>query len=190
MVHPKAGRPHEGKPVKYLAAILHPRDFELETRLFPLLQARFGRIDFRGAKHPFAVTDYYEDEMGRDLFRTIISFEPLRSPSELVRAKLSVAEIENSLAESGKRSVNIDIGYIDFFKLVLASFKEGPQKIYLGVGVYADPVLMFKEGAFEPLEWTFPDFKVGTYSEELIAIRSAYRAAMKIEIHRKKKALD
>ncbi len=187
MIHPKAGRPTEARPVKYIAAILHPCDFDLQRGLLDILQGRFGRVDYHGSSHPFEVTDYYEDEMGRNLCRTIVSFEPLRSASELVRAKLAAAEIENSLAEGGRRRVNVDIGYMDLFKVVLASFKEGPQKIYLGVGVYADPVLLFQNGAFKPLEWTFPDFKSGIYSEELAIVREAYKEALrKTESQRRK----
>ena len=177
MAHPKAGRPREGAAVKYLAAILAPRDFDLERLLFPLLEERFGRIDHRGEARPFGLTDYYEDEMGPDLHRTIVSFEPLRAATELVDAKLATAAIEERLSEGGNRRVNVDIGYLDFFKVVLASFKEGPQKIYLGSGVYADPILLYNDGAFEVLPWTFPDFRTGAYDPELAAIRRLYKAA-------------
>ncbi len=177
MAHPKAGKPGHGAPVKYLAALLHPRGFDLEALLFPLLEERFGRVDHRGPAHPFAITAYYEDEMGPDLHRTIVSFEPLRPATVLVEAKLAAAAVEERLAEGGRRRVNIDIGYMDYFKVVLASFKEGPQKIYLGEGVYADPVLLFQDGAYKPLEWTFPDFKSGVYEGDFLAIRSAYKKA-------------
>ncbi len=177
MAHPKAGRPREAAPAKYLAAILHPRGFDLEGLLFPALEERFGRVDYGGASHPFSMTDYYGPEMGRDLDRTIVSFEPLGAPDGLVRAKLAAAEIEARFAADGNRRVNVDAGYMDFFKVVLASFKEGPQKIYVGGGVYADPVLMFHEGRFKPFEWSFPDFKAGMYTEDLQAIRAIYRRA-------------
>ena len=77
MAHPKAGKPNAGAPVKLLAAVLAGRDFDLERLLFPMLEERFGRIDHRGAAHPFDGTDYYEDEMGPSLGRLVISFEPL-----------------------------------------------------------------------------------------------------------------
>ncbi len=179
MAHPKAGRPREAASVKYLAALLAPRGFDLERSLFPPLEERFGRIDFRGEAHPFTVTDYYSGEMGPDLHRTIVSFEPLASAAGLVEAKLASARVEGLLAEGGNRRVNVDVGYLDFFKVVLASFKDGPQKIYLGEGVYADPVLMFHEGAFRPLVWTFPDFGAGTYGDDLAAVRALYKAAQR-----------
>ena len=181
MRHPKAGAPREGAPVKLIAAILVSRVFDIERELLPGLEERFGRIDYRGPAHPFTGTDYYEDEMGPDLNRFIISFEPLRQATEIVQAKLDTAAIEEDLAGPRGRRVNIDPGYMDYYKIVLASYKEGPQKIYLGDGVYADPILLFYEGEYAPLQWTFPDFKAGVYREEFLAIRALYKKARREE---------
>lgn len=175
--HPKAGKPAEGAPVKLVAAILAGESFDAEALLFPGLEERFGRIDYRGPTHPWDGTDYYEDEMGPGLSRRILSFEPLRSPTDIVQAKLDAAAIEEDLSGPGGRRVNIDPGYMDYHKIVLASFKEGPQKIYLGDGVYADPVLLFYDGEYAPLPWTFPDFKAGVYREDFRAVRALYRKA-------------
>ena len=181
MVHPKAGKPAEGARVKLIAAILAGSGFDLDARLLGGLEERFGRIDYRGPAHPFDGTDYYEDEMGPGLNRLIISFEPLVSPTEIVQAKLDTAAIEEDLSEGGGRRANIDPGYMDYYKIVLASFKEGPQKIYLGAGVYADPVLLYYDGEYASLQWTFPDFKAGLYREDFRAIRALYKKARREE---------
>jgi hypothetical protein len=177
MMHPKAGRPKEGAPVKLIDAVLAGAGFDLERLLLPGLEERFGRIDFCGGAHPFTGTSYYEDEMGPDLSRVIVSFEPLVSPTEIVQVKLDTAAIEADLSGERGRRVNIDPGYMDYYKIVLASFKEGPQKIYLGRGVYADPILLFYEGEYVPFQWTFPDFKAGVYRDDFMAIRSLYKKA-------------
>ncbi len=175
MSHPRVGKPVEAAPVKYIAAVLARADMDLSRGPLPALERLLGPVDYRGKPHPFAMTDYYEDEMGPNLTRTILSFEPLRPATELVRVKLAITEIERNFEEAGGRRFNIDPGYLDFFKLVLASFKEAPQKIYLGEGVWADPVMMYQAGAFHELPWTFPDFRAGTYTEELLAIRNIYK---------------
>ncbi|HSG27183.1 MAG TPA: DUF4416 family protein, partial [Candidatus Krumholzibacterium sp.] len=117
--------------------------------------------------------------MGGGIERTILSFAPLGEAPDLPRVKLATTEIEDSFSASGCRTVNIDPGYIDFFKAVLASFKEGPQKIYLGRGVYADPVLTFMDGRWDVFRWTFPDFRKGLYMEDFDAIRKIYKLDMR-----------
>lgn len=175
MPHPRAGIPAEAPPVKYLAAILFGSGFDLGRRLFPELESVLGTIDYRGNPHPFTTTDYYEDEMGHSLERLIVSFEDLRSPTDLVRIKHITCKIERRFEEDGRRRVNIDSGYMDYFKVVLASFKEGPQKIYMDEGVFADPVLLYQDGSFQILPWTFPDIKEGIYMEDFLAIRKRYK---------------
>jgi hypothetical protein len=177
MVHPKAGKAGEAAPVKYIAAVLSGGEAGIPEALLAAVEEILGPVDYRSDLHPFTMTDYYEDEMGPGLARTIVSFERLRPATELVRIKLATAEIERAFEHEGRRRVNVDPGYIDFFKLVLASFKEAPQKIYLGGGVWADPVMMYQDGAPRELPWTFPDFKAGIYTRDLMAIRRLYKSA-------------
>ncbi|MBN1163780.1 MAG: DUF4416 family protein [Candidatus Krumholzibacteriota bacterium] len=175
MAHQRAGRPRAGAPVKIITAVLFGPGFPLQEGLLPRLERLLGKSDYQGAIFPFDKTDYYQEEMGSALSRTIFSFSPLVPAPDIAAIKLSTAEIEAKFEGEGGRRVNIDPGYIDFFKVVLSSFKEGPQKIYLGQGVYADPQLMFQHGTWEPLPWSFPDFKAGFYDGDLTRIRNIYK---------------
>jgi len=175
MAHPKAGRPGEGAPVKYFAALLLSSGVEPGAVIDGGLGRILGEADFIGPHHPFDMTDYYEDEMGPALNRVIVSFTRLGKAPDLTEVKLAVDRLEEKFSGDTGRTVNIDPGYIDYFKAVLASFKEGPQKIYLGRGVYADPVLMFEDHEWRILPWSFPDFREGLYMEEFSAIRRIYK---------------
>ena len=178
MAHPKAGTPQEPVPVKYFVALLSPAQIDISP-VITGLEGLFGRSDYMSDIYPFDMTDYYDEEIGGGLVRRIISFEKLSSPVDIVRYKLESRRLEEVFSEKGCRRFNIDPGYLDFYKVVLASFKVGPQKIYIGDGVYADPVLMYSQGSFSPFPWSFPDFKKGLYNKEFLKIRKVYKNNLK-----------
>jgi hypothetical protein len=74
------------------------------------------------------------------------------------------------------RSVNIDPGYLDRTKLVLATTKDSSHRIYLGQGIYGDIELMYRSGSFVSLEWTYPDYREAFAIEFFNKVRNAYLA--------------
>jgi len=168
----------EPQAVKFFIGALFS-DKESLNAAIQLCQDHLGTIDFNSDSFEFDQTSYYEMEMGAPLWRRFISFEMLRSPGELAALKIRTNEMEVLLADKGKRKVNLDIGYLDFHKVVLASAKYNGQKIYLDHGIYADTTLMFENGKFEGLKNTFPDFKGGRYDKALLEIRSRYKTQLK-----------
>jgi hypothetical protein len=166
-------RPRPVEPVKLLVAVLWSNRSALEESL-ALLRQQWGDIDFSGADHPFDATDYYESEMGAGIQRRLISMAELTPPENLCECKLACNELEERLAGEAGRRVNLDVGYLDHNKIVLASVKYAGQKIHLGRGVYADLVARYSGGRYRPFEWTFPDFRDGRYDSELAEIRRTY----------------
>jgi hypothetical protein len=166
------------RPVKLFMAILHPRSDSL-NEVLKILGDRWGDMDYISSPFPFALTDYYADEMGSDLARTIVSFARLIPPETIGRIKLETNEIEAGLADDGCRRVNLDPGYLDYQKVVLASMKFGGQKICVRDGVYADLTLYYRKGSFDTFPWTFPDFKDETYYPALLEIRRIYKNNLK-----------
>jgi len=167
------GEPRPADPVKLIVALLWNGQEALAAALGELRQ-NWGDLDFQGPDHPFDATGYYEPEMGPGLQRRLLSFARLVSPGTLAAAKLACNGIENRLTGARGRRVNLDVGYLDHNKLVLASVKPAGQKIYLSDGVYADLIARYKAGRYQPFEWTFPDFRDGRYDGELAAIRRTY----------------
>jgi hypothetical protein len=166
-------RPQSVEPVKLIVAVLWSDMAALQEAL-ERVENHWGPIDFVGPDHPFDVTRYYESEMGPQIFRRIISFSRLVAPESIREAKLTCNEIEDALAAGGGRKVNLDVGYIDHNKVVLASAKYAGQKIHLGDGIYADMIARYRDGKYRPFEWTFPDFHDGRYDQELGTIREHY----------------
>lgn len=161
-------------PVKYFTALL-TGDVSLRDAVITCLSKHFGDADFIGPWHPFTHTSYYEDEMGKDLSRSFISFADLKPPELLAKSKIWSGEAEEEFKKGGSRLVNIDPGYIDFGKAILASGKEGNHKIAVSGKCFADMVLFYNGGKFDQMPWTFPDFAAGIYNKDLLEIRRIFK---------------
>jgi len=59
---------------------------------------------------------------------------------------------------NGKRTINLDPGYLAQDKLVLATTKDFYQRLYLGQGIYGEVTLHFQKGRFRYFSWTYPDY--------------------------------
>jgi len=145
-----------------------------------LMLDQFGPVAELHGPWAFDVTDYYDAEMGGPpIWRRLVAFaEPMRS-EQLPEAKLITNRIEERLAREGRRRVNLDAGYMDFNKFVLASAKFHEHKIHLGRGIYADLTLIFNNGVWNPLPWSFADFRDDRYYEALTTIRAGYRQRLR-----------
>jgi len=166
------------KPVKLLFAVLYntelsPNDF------IPYLKKVFSHIDFQSSAYSFEHTDYYTEEMGHPLKRILLGFEELIQPESLSEIKHLTRAMENQFRVEGKRTLNLDPGYLDYDKVILASAKYGRQKIALENGIYADPTLEFTNHKFCPYAWTFPDFSTDLYYKDLLTIRNIYKQQLR-----------
>lgn len=142
------------------------------------LEAAFGPADFESAIFDFVFTDYYEKEMGAGLRKIFWAFERLIDPGEIVEAKLRTHEVEKKYAAgvggAAGRTVNLDPGYVALPKLVLASTKDYFHRVYLRDGIYAEVTLKYRKPSFEPLPWTYPDYRTPGYIEYFNRLRERY----------------
>jgi len=136
------------------------------------LAGLLGEIDLSSRIIPFDLTSYYEPEMGPSLLRQFLSFQRLVSPEELAEIKLATNLLEDGLSFNSRRRVNLDPGYVDMSRLVLATTKDASWRVYLGRGIWAESTLRFQKGSFCPWEWTYPDYR----SAEAIAFFNLVRA--------------
>ncbi len=165
----------EPEPVKLFVAILYSNQGKL-SEAKARLETSYGPTDYQSEIFPFTITNYYTEEMGEGIYRVFFSFSSLINPGEIVRIKLETNRVERELAVEEKRKVNLDPGYMDYNKVVLASQKYNGQKIYLHSGIYADLTLCYEKGRFHPYPWSFPDFKNGQYNPTFLHIRELYKA--------------
>jgi hypothetical protein len=174
--------PTEPEPVKLFHSILYS-DENLLIKAKEILVEQYGTIDYSSPVYPFQITGYYEEEMGAPIYRMFISHKPLINPQKIAQIKISTNQIEQELIQNGNRKVNIDSGYMDACKVVLASAKYNGHKIYLDLGIYADLTLYYEKGNFYPYVWSFPDFRSGEYNKTFLMIREKYKVQHKKWFH-------
>lgn len=143
------------------------------------LGATHGGVALQGPIVPFDETDYYAPEMGPGLVRFYCAFRRLLPAERLPDLKTAAWELEQEHLVQGRRTVNLDPGYLDHTRVVLASFKHGPQKLYLGRGVWADLVLFYQDGRWTRLPWTFPDLRGGAHAPFFVQARRRYRELLR-----------
>ena len=149
--------PKDADDVKLVASLFSPEEKTLEEVTLEL-QAAYGSTDWVSPPLFFDRTRYYEKEMGWPLHRRFVSFELLIRPEAIVEIKLQTNELEKRDLQEGKRKINIDPGYVSLERLVLATGKNYTHRIHLSKGIYADLTLVFHQGSFQTLAWTYRDY--------------------------------
>jgi len=170
------GKVKKPLPVKLIMGMISP-NVEVFDQVTQILVGKFGPVDLKSDVFNFDKTDYYEEEIGRNLKRQFLSFCELIKAREIVEIKLftNIVEEKFSLSkDEPSRLINLDPGYLDCTKLVLASTKDSPNRIYLRDMIYAEIILSFSQGTFKFRPWTFPDYKTRDYIETFNQIRKLY----------------
>ncbi len=175
-------------PVKLFTGILSSERalFDECTRI---LSAEFGPVDYASGDMPWDMTDYYRDEMGDGLFRRFVFFKELADPGLLSAVKVFSNNIEKCFSvktPSGeRRRINLDPGYVSEAKVVLATTKDYAHRIYIGNNIYAEVTLRYssKENSFTDCDYTYFDFRTGSYK----ALFNAAREKLREELRRSEK---
>jgi hypothetical protein len=170
--------PQAPQPAKLVIGLIM-QDRALFEPLSAELSAGYGPVDIISSWMPFDYTTYYEPEMGTPLFRRVLTYKKLINQDELPEIKLATNRLEQSLAQGGRRRVNIDPGYLLYERFVLASGKNFSHRIYIGSSIYADLTLVYQRGGFEKLPWTYPDYADQPMLEFLTRVRRKYAVDLK-----------
>ena len=164
-------RPQPPHPAKLIVGL-----FTADKALLPAVCEKLidlcGPIDIISRWFRFDFTDYYAAEMGdAPLFRRVVVFKTLIKQEMLADIKIDTNAIEDQFCDRGRRTVNIDPGYLLRERFVLATGKNFSHRIYIGRGIYADLTLIYRKGSFRTLEWTYPDYG----AEPMIALLNLVR---------------
>jgi hypothetical protein len=164
----------EPAPVRFFASIIY-NDSSILSHVETELSRLIGPIEERSGLMTFYQSDYYCREMGEGLMRYFVLFQPLLPRDKLAEIKLQSNGIEDSYAVEGRRRVNIDPGYIALEHTVLGTTKGYSHRIYVGKGIYADLTLLYEDGTYRGLAWTYPDYA----GNELVSLLNGWREVYK-----------
>ncbi|MEK6777501.1 MAG: DUF4416 family protein [bacterium] len=155
----KIGRP--GKVGLFIGML--SGDLSLMDETGKVLENAFGPVLYRSGDLDWRYTDYYTEELGGNIFRRFLFFENLILPDRIAGIKVETNRIEERYMRRVKgkplRRINLDPGYIDTSKIVLATTKDFSHRIYLAHGIYAEVTLTFVRGDFRPFDHTYPDYR-------------------------------
>jgi hypothetical protein len=159
---------------------------EVFNKAIPRLNELFGHVYYESPHLPWNFSTYYNGELGAPLYRQFMFFENIVDPVSLVDAKLALCEIEKEFSTGGNRRINLDPGYMSLAKVVLASRKNYSHRIYLGKGVFCELELFFQEGRFNPLPYTYFDYR----DDYFLKFFTKARLLLKKELDGKKKLMQ
>ena len=172
------GSAHPPSPVLFLTAASSRHE---EALAWGLRQSEreFGPAAAVSEAFDFTETDYYAAEMGVGLKKQFWVFATPIDPGRLAAIKLTTnlweAEYSGLKTHAEPRPLNLDPGYLTLAKLVLASTKDHAHRIYLSDGIYAEVTLQYRSGGWQPLPWTYPDYRRADYHQFFTASRELLR---------------
>jgi uncharacterized protein DUF4416 len=160
--------------VLLVIAVISRHDSALEWA-GEIASQKLGPIALTSDAFDFTETDYYTATMGTGLKKQFIAIGRPIDPAALAEVKRTTNQWEVDYASQSAhpepRPLNLDPGYITGAKLVLASTKDHAHRIYLRDGIYAELTLMYRHRRWQPLEWTYPDYRRADFHQFFDACR-------------------
>jgi hypothetical protein len=136
-----------------------------------LIEREYGPLDSHGVSQVFDFPDAqsYRDTMGTGLKRQFFVCEERHPQDCLAEVKHGAIELEKRITAKRpaavERPINIDPGIINDCRIILASTKDYSHRIYRGGGIWEEITLMYRDGAYRSLPWTYRDFTNPGYHE-------------------------
>ena len=143
-----------------------------------------GPIALESEPFHFNQTSYYSKEMGGHLHKKLFAFTELVDPSKLSEIKNMTNEIESAAHGTNlsdqPRPLNLDPGFLNLGKFMLATTKDQAHRIYLKDGIFAEVTLHFQDKEFVDWPWTYADYRTEHVKAFLKKARSFYRDKIKL----------
>jgi hypothetical protein len=125
-----------------------------------ILGRQYSHIDIESPIMESEDGAFYMEEMGDRILRQWVSAHNLFFVPQLVEIKRSTHKLELKTSEMGKRTINIDPGYLTANKVIRATSRDAAHRLYMNRGIFVESVLMAEDArSFSPWPWTDADFR-------------------------------
>lgn len=172
---------------KLIVGVIY-RDEKVYDAAISELILRFGAIDDESERFSFSreFSDYYDGELGGEGMRVILSFERVVDPTQQAEIKTFTNALEAKYSIDGNRQINLDPGFINTGRLMLATTKPSGFRIPLSDGIYTELTLFYSRGEWQKFPWTYRDYQSEKVQKFLTRVRSKYLAERKAKLNGKK----
>lgn len=169
------GAVYEFDKEKLIMGIIY-HDVEVFERAMAILTEKFGEVEDMCEEFSFSkeFSSYYDTELGGEGMRRIYSFKRLVDPSEQADIKTFTNELELSLSPEGMRLINLDPGFINHGRLMLATTKNTGFRVALKDGIYTELTLFYARGGWNKFPWTYRDYQSKKVQDFLTVVRKKY----------------
>ena len=111
--------------------------------------------------------------------RRIYSFKKTVDASRQAEIKELTNEFERILSVDGNRKINLDPGFINPGRLMLATTKKAGFRIPLSDGIYTELTLFWARGEWHKFPWSYRDYQSERVQKFLTETRKRYLAERK-----------
>lgn len=171
------GATYDFENEKLIIGVIY-HDEEVLRQALDILTREFGEIEAVSEEFSFSgeFSTYYDEEIGGEGLRRIYSFKETVDPTRQADIKIRTNEIEAEFSVDGKRKINLDPGFINHGRLLLATTKETGFRIPLKEGIYTELTLFWARGGWQKLPWTYRDYQSERVQKFITEVRHSYLA--------------
>ena len=171
------GATYDFENEKLIIGVIY-HDEEVLRQALDILTREFGEIEAVSEEFSFSgeFSTYYDEEIGGEGLRQIYSFKETVDPTRQADIKIRTNEIEAEFSVDGKRKINLDPGFINHGRLLLATTKETGFRIPLKEGIYTELTLFWARGGWQKLPWTYRDYQSERVQKFITEVRHSYLA--------------
>lgn len=169
------GAAQEFEKEKLIIGIIY-HDVDVYNKTLAILTEAFGPIEDMSEPYSFSkeYSTYYDEELGGEGIRQIISFRDPINPERQAEIKIFTNGIEKSFSPEGIRLINLDPGLINHGRLLLSTTKQTGFRIALSGGIYSELTLYWARGAWQKLPWTYRDYQSERVQKFITMVRKKY----------------